>query len=51
MNFGDYFREEAARDKRLSEQVTEETAKVELLQFAIICEEVANDIEDRKSPG
>jgi hypothetical protein len=49
MDWPDYFRDQAYR--RLAEKTEDPLIKQELLELAEICEEVANDIEDRLSGG
>ncbi len=47
----DYLREQAARYLVQAEKQEDNSAKKELLQLAIICEEVANDMDDRRVSG
>ena len=51
MDYDDYLREEAAKYRRLAEQATDDFIKKELLELAVVCEEVANTIEDRLTGG
>ena len=51
MDYDDYLREEAAKYRRLAEQSQDDFIKKELLELAVICEEVANTIEDRLTGG
>ena len=51
MDYDDYLREEAAKYRRLAEQSQDDFIKKELLELAVICEEVANTIEDRQTGG
>ena len=51
MDYDDYLREEAAKYRRLAEQAKDDFIKKELLELAVICEEVANTIEDRLTGG
>ncbi len=51
MNFDDYLRDEARKYRQLAEQADDPLIKEELLELAAICEEVANNIEDRMTAG
>lgn len=51
LDFDDYLRDEATKYRKLSERVTDPLLKQELLELAAICEEVANNIEDRMTAG
>jgi hypothetical protein len=52
MNFDDYLRDEARKYRQLAEQADDDPMiKQELLQLAEICDEVANNIEDRMTAG
>jgi hypothetical protein len=51
MNFDDYLRDEARKYRQLAEQADDPMIKQELLQLAEICDEVANNIEDRMTAG
>jgi hypothetical protein len=51
MDHDDFLREEAVRYRRLAEQSTDEFVKKELLELAVICEELADTIEDRLTGG
>jgi hypothetical protein len=51
MNFDDYLREEAEKYRRLAEKAKDPIIKRELLELAMICDEVANNIEDRMTAG
>jgi hypothetical protein len=50
-DFDDYLRDEAAKYRKLAEQALDALIKQELFELAAICEEVANNIEDRLTPG
>ncbi|MDH4192094.1 MAG: hypothetical protein OEW21_18050 [Betaproteobacteria bacterium] len=51
MELDDYLRDKAV-DYRIQAQSTpEEEAKEELLELAVVCEEIANSIEDRLTGG
>jgi hypothetical protein len=47
----DYLREQAAKYLEQSKQEEDSSAKKELMQLATICEEVANDMDDRRMSG
>jgi hypothetical protein len=51
MELNDYLREEAARYRQLAEQAEAPAAKEEFLDLAVLCEEVASDIEDHLTGG
>jgi hypothetical protein len=51
MNFDDYLRAEAQKYRQLAEQAEDPLIKQELLELADICDEVANNIEDRMTAG
>ena len=51
MEYDDYLRDEAKKYKKLAEQAGDDLIKKELFELAAICEEVANNIEDRRSGG
>ena len=51
MDWDDYFRQQAASYRQLAEKTEDFFIKQELLDLAAVCEEVANDIEDRRVSG
>jgi hypothetical protein len=51
MDYHDYLREEAAKYRRLAEEASDDFIKKELLDLALVCEEVADTIEDRLTGG
>jgi hypothetical protein len=51
MEWVDYLRDEAAKYRRLAEQTDDPVIKDEMLELASVCEEVANNIEDRLTGG
>ena len=51
MNFDDYLRDEARKYRRLAEHAKDPLIKQELLELAAVCDEVANNIEDRMTAG
>ncbi len=51
MDWDDYFRQQAAMYRQLAEKTEDVFIKQELLDLAAVCEEVANNIEDRRTCG
>ena len=51
MDYDDFLREEAAKYRRLAEEAKDDFIKKELLELALVCEEVAETIEDRLTGG
>jgi hypothetical protein len=51
MDWDDYLRQQAAMYRQLAEQTEDAFIKQELLELAAVCEEVANNIEDRLASG
>jgi hypothetical protein len=51
MDWPDYLRDEAAKYRKLAETAEDAFVKEELLELAATCEDVANNIEDRKPGG
>ena len=51
MDWNDYLRTEAAMYRQLAEETENSSGKQELLDLAAVCEEVANNIEDRLTGG
>ena len=51
MDWDDYLRQQAAMYRQLAEQAEDVFVKQELLDLAAVCEEVANNIEDRLASG
>jgi hypothetical protein len=49
--YSDYLREQAARYLELAKKEESSLAKKEFLELADICEEVANDMDDRRVSG
>jgi hypothetical protein len=47
----DYLREQATKYRELAAKANDELVKKELMELASICEEAANDIEDRLTSG
>ena len=51
MDWDDYLREKAGKYRQLAENAETVFDKQELLDLAVVCEEVANSIEDRLTGG
>jgi len=51
MDWSDYLRDEAAKYRQLAEKAEDPSVKQDLLDLAVVCEGVANDIEDRIPGG
>jgi hypothetical protein len=51
MDWDDYLRQQAAMYRQLAEKTVDAFNKNELLDLAAVCEEVANNIEDRLTSG
>jgi hypothetical protein len=51
MDWDDHFREQAAMYQQLAKKTEDTFIKQELLDLAAVCEEVANNIEDRRPSG
>ena len=51
MDWADYLRDQAAKNRQLAEQTDDPVIKNEMLELASVCEEVANDIEDHLTGG
>ncbi len=49
--YSDYLRDEAAKYRLLAAKDRDSCAKKEFLELANICEEVANDMDDRRVSG
>ncbi len=47
----DYLRDQAVKYRQLAEKSEDDFVKQELMELAAVCEEVANDIEDRLTAG
>jgi len=50
-HYSDYLREQAAKHRRLAEAAEDASRKKEFLELAAVCEEVANEIDDRRASG
>ena len=51
MDWADYLRDEAAKYRQLAEASEDLSIKQELLELAAVCEEAADNIEDRVPGG
>jgi hypothetical protein len=51
MHYSDYLREQAAKYRQLAEAAEHTSVKEEFLELAAVCEEVANEIDDRRTSG
>jgi hypothetical protein len=51
MEFDDYLRQEADKYRALAEQAEDPYVKQELRELAKVCDEVANNIEERLTGG
>jgi hypothetical protein len=51
MDWDDYFRQQAVMYRQLAQKTEDTVIKQELLDLAAVCEEVANNIEDRRPSG
>ncbi|MDC7785471.1 hypothetical protein PQJ75_27155 [Rhodoplanes sp. TEM] len=47
----DYLRDQAVKYRELAEKAGDDFVRKELIELAAVCEEVANDIEDRLTSG
>jgi hypothetical protein len=50
-HYSDYLREQAAKYREMAEAAQDEFVKKEFLELADVCEEVANNIDDRRASG
>jgi hypothetical protein len=51
MDWDDYLRQQAAMYRQLAEKTEDAFIRQELLELAAVCEDVANNIEDRLASG
>jgi hypothetical protein len=51
MHYSDYLREQATKYRQLAEAAEDAVAKQEFLELAAVCEEVTNEIDDRRASG
>jgi hypothetical protein len=50
-HYSDYLREQAAKYRELAEKAEDPLIKQEFFELAEVCEEVANNIDDRRASG
>ena len=50
-HYSDYLREQAAKYRVLAETAEDASRKQEFLELAAVCDEVANEIDDRRASG
>ena len=50
-HYSDYLREQAVKYRELAEKAEDPFIKQEFLELAEVCEEVANNIDDRRASG
>jgi hypothetical protein len=50
-HYSDYLRDEAIKYRKSAEAAPEASAKREFLELAAVCEEVANNVDDRRASG
>jgi hypothetical protein len=50
-HYSDYLREQAVKYRELAATAQDEFVKKEFLELAEVCEEVANNIDDRRASG
>jgi len=51
IHYSDYLREQATKYRELAEKAEDALIKKEFLELAEICEQVANEIDDRRASG
>jgi hypothetical protein len=51
MDWGDYLRDQAASYRQIAEAADDPVIKQEHFELAVVCEQVANSIEDRLPGG
>jgi hypothetical protein len=51
MDYDDYLRDQATKYRQLAEGAHDPVIMAELFELARICEEIANNIEDRATAG
>jgi hypothetical protein len=51
MEYSDYLRDQAAKYRELAAMDEDSSTKKEFLELADICEEVANEMDDRRVSG
>ena len=51
MHYSDYLREQAAEYRRMAQSAQDLATRTDLLETAEVCEEVANNVDDRRASG
>jgi len=51
IHYSDYLREQAAKYREMAKMAEDFLVKQEFLELADVCEEVANNIDDRRASG
>jgi hypothetical protein len=51
MHYSDYLREEAVKYRDLADEAENVLARNEYLELAAVCEEVANNMDDKRASG
>jgi hypothetical protein len=51
MEYSDYLRDQAAEFRQLAEASGDPSVRMDLFESAAICEEVADDVDDRRAGG
>jgi hypothetical protein len=51
MDFDDYLRDQAVNYRQLADWADDSLVKIEFLELAAVCDEIANNIEDRMTAG
>ena len=51
MEYSDYLREQAAEYRMLAEASMDPTVRQDMFESAEICDEVANEVDDRRAGG
>ena len=51
MHYSDYLREQASEYRQLANETQDPIVKEDLIESAAICEEVANNVDDRRASG
>jgi hypothetical protein len=50
-HYSDFVREQAAKYRELAEKAEDSLIKKEFHELAVVCDEVANKIDDRRASG
>jgi len=50
-HYSDYLREQATKYRLLADTAEDASVKQEFLELAAVCEDVANEIDDRRASG